>query len=70
MYRRRQQNGIRMRSQKWTVGWALVRCYSDNGRLRRNMREEGEELGGLARVGDEEDHVILIAISKHPEHMG
>jgi hypothetical protein len=34
------------------------------------MREEGEELGGLARVGDEEDHVILIAISKHPEHMG
>jgi hypothetical protein len=70
MYRRRQENGIRVRSQKWAVGWVLVRCYSDDGRLRGDMRKEGEELGGLARVGDEENRVILMAVSKRLKAQG
>ena len=38
-------------------------CYREDRRMGGDVREEGEEFGGLAGVRDEEYHIILLMVS-------
>jgi hypothetical protein len=50
VYRRWEEYGIRPVAEESTVGGAGVRCQGQNGDGGGDVRQEGEEFGGGARV--------------------